>query len=145
MLQIGRSHLVRWLGLATMMVLVAVMASFGTAPQHTQAQGGATINVPAAVLMVDCPGLPEHTIALQFGYVQLDGNVAVLDAAQENLDYIQGIPSVIFYSLSIDWWESDAIYRFHLDDGTYVDYYIPAGGWSRDAQSGIIFDIASCY
>lgn len=138
-------RLARRVSLVAVMVLFAVLVCTGATPRTSQAQGMATVNVPASILLVDCPGLPEHTVALQFAYIQLDGNVVVLDATNENLDIIQGIPSVIFYNLSIDWQGSDAIYRFHLDDGSYLDYYIPPGAWSRDAQSGIIFDIASCY
>lgn len=146
MLKRLRRNLVHGLCFAFVAMLFLTTAWVDPVPRQAQAQGGAVVNVPASILFVDCPGVAEVTAVVQFGYIQLDGNFAVREATVNNggLTYIDGIPSVVFEQLSIDWVGSDSVYRFIRPDGVYLDVLISAGNWYRDSQSGVIYQILGC-
>jgi hypothetical protein len=128
-------------------LLLVVLGSTQIAPEQVEAQGrGATVNVPATILFVDCPGLVSETEIVRFAYVQLNGEVMVREATVDNggLVVIEGIPSVVFEQLSMNWWDQDSAYRFILLSGDYGDILVEAGNWYRDEQSGIIYQVLGC-
>jgi hypothetical protein len=128
------------------LLLLAVTANIGTVPQNVAAQGGATVNVPAAILVVDCPFEWAVSDTVLMAHMQLNGEVMVFEGTANNgaLVYINGIPAVVFEQLSINWRDFDVIYRFIAGNGEYVDIAVPAGRWNRDAQSGVIYQGFGC-
>jgi uncharacterized membrane protein len=142
-----RHNLVRRMSLMFVILLLVVLGSTNAAPEQVEAQGrGATVNVPASILYIDCPGLAPATERVRFAYVQLNGDVVVREATVENggLVMIEGVPAVVFEQLSINWWDYDSAYRFFLVDGDYGDILVSAGNWYRDSQSGIIYQVFGC-
>jgi len=127
-------------------LLFAVTVNVGLAPEQAEAQRQATVNVPAAIFFVDCPGEWSVSESVGIAYMQLNGQVEVREATVQNgrLVYINDIPAVVFEQLSMNWWDFEVIYRFITPDGRYTDLMVYPGKWNRDAQSGVIYQGFGC-
>lgn len=138
-----RHSTVRRVSLMFVILLLVVLGGNMSAPEKVEAQGGsATVNVPASILLIDCPGVARVTEQTRFAYVQLNGEATVRQTSE--IVMIEGTPAVVFEQLSINWWDYHAYYRFIRDDGRYLDIRVPAGNWYRDSQSGIIVAVFGC-
>ena len=103
------------------------------------------VNVAATYLFIECPDLVAVTKEVRFAYVQLDGNAAVRSATAANRGLIvaNNVPVVALSRLSFDFSEN-ALYRFILDDGKYVDIVVEPKYWSVDRRNSVLYTGLSC-
>ena len=103
------------------------------------------VNVAATYLFVECSDLVAATKEVRFAYVQLDGNAAVRSATAANRGLIvaNNVPVVALSRLSFDFSEN-ALYRFILDDGSYVDIVVEPKYWSVDRRNSVLYTGLSC-
>ncbi len=139
----------RFCTLAVALLLASVLtlsAQPAANAKPLDATSGAPVNVPAAILYIGCSALLGNTVSVDWYYVRLDGTVGARTATIDNggLTSNSGAPTVQFYNVSINYQATNALYEFILTANRYVDAYVYAGTWGRDARNGNIYSTVQC-